>query len=475
MDLRSKLGLYMENGRIGDAANKTGMAGREDAPGKRETTDKQETARGRKAPDMQCMTGRQDAADTKETEIAGGRKKAGMPDPAEGVGREVYDLVPDTVQSNEDGSCYLIENRYPMSWRHGGSELGDALDAGTDILAALGGPDCEGLPADSLLFLDTETTGLSGGAGTVAFLVGVGYFDDGAYVVRQYFMRDYDDEAAMLAELRLLFERFRGFVTFNGKAFDINLLQGRFISNRLKPAFRDKPNLDLLYPSRRVWGLKLESCRLGSLEENILGEFREDDIPGALIPSVYFKYVEDRDATDIKRVIRHNEWDILSMVALLNKLAVLLQNPLSAADTGYELLGLGRIFEATGKTGSMVECLEACTGSEEYAVRSQAVKRLTDVYKRDGRYELALEHWEAMEAGNAGFELFHLVEMAKYYEHKRKDPDFALVLVEKAVLNCHNAGLKGTRQYMELEKRRNRLRKKQADRRQQADLQQTVL
>ena len=384
------------------------------------------------------------------------------PAPVRGTGLDIYDLVPGSARSNENGSCYVIENRYPLSWLHGGISLGAAAVIGSDITAALGGPECEGLQADNLIYMDTETTGLSGGAGTVAFLVGVGFFEDGAYIIRQYFMRDYDDEAAMLTELQRIFQRFRGFVTFNGKSFDINLLLGRFISNRLKPSFRDKPNLDLLYPSRRVWGLKLESCRLGSLEENILGEFRNDDIPGAMIPSVYFKYLDDRDATDIKRVIRHNELDILSMAALFGKLAAMLQNPLTNTDMGYELLGLGKIFEASGKTVNMLECLEACTGSGEYMIRSQAVRRLTDVYKRSGSYDRALEHWNAMESENTDFEMFHLIEMAKYYEHKIKDIEFALVLVEKAVQNCMKAGLRSSRQFEELGKRRERLRRKLA-------------
>jgi uncharacterized protein YprB with RNaseH-like and TPR domain len=392
------------------------------------------------------------------------KENMGKPSPApvRNSGLDIHDLVPGRIQSNENGSCYVIENRYPLSWLHGGISLGDVGTVGSDTIAALGGQDCEGLQPDKLIYMDTETTGLSGGAGTVAFLVGAGFFEDGAYIIRQYFMRDYNDEAAMLTELQQLFQRFQGFVTFNGKAFDINLLLGRFISNRLRPAFRDKPNLDLLYPSRRVWGLKLESCRLGSLEENILGEFRSDDIPGAMIPSVYFKYLEGRDATDIKRVVRHNELDILSMVALLGKFSTMLQNPLLNTDRGYELLGLGRIFEGSGKTVNMLECLEACTGSEEYVIRSQAVRRLTDVYKRNGNYDRALEHWNAMESRNTGFELFHLIEMAKYYEHKIKDIEFALVLVEKAVQNCQGAGLKGSRQFEELVKRRDRLRRKLA-------------
>lgn len=375
-------------------------------------------------------------------------------------GRDVDDMVRGRIQTNGYGSFYLIEKRMPLSLLHGGYELVAALDVSDDVITALGGEQCEGLQAGQLLYLDTETTGLSGGAGTVAFLIGAGFFEQGEFVIRQYFMRDYNEEAAMLAELQELFAAHKGFVTFNGKAFDINLLQSRFISNRFRPSFKDFPNVDLLYPSRRVWGLKLESCRLSSLEESILGQYRQDDIPGAQIPSVYFKYVEDRDASEIKRVISHNEMDILSMVSLLTKLSTMMRSPFSETDCGFELLGMGRLFEASGKTEDMLECLKACTNSKHFSVRMRAVRKLTGVYKRNGSYEQALEHWKAVEAENPGFESFHLIEMAKYYEHKAKDPEQALRIAEKALKNCLCAGLPDSRQLEELKKRCNRLKKK---------------
>jgi len=377
-------------------------------------------------------------------------------------GCDVEDLIPGRIQANEYGCFYLIEKRYPLFHLHGEYELGDVLQIGADVIAALGGESCKGLRPERLLFLDTETTGLSGGAGTVAFLVGIGFFDieNNEFAVRQYFMRDYNEETAMLAELQQFFAGYDGFVTFNGKAFDVNLLQSRFISNRLRPDYKDFPNLDLLFPSRRVWGLKLESCRLSSLEENILGLYREDDIPGALIPSVYFKYVEDRNAYDIKRVISHNELDILSMVSLLARLSTMMNSPLSETDGGFELLGMSRLFEANGKTEHVMECLEACAESELFSVRMRAVKKLTGLYKRSGSYDRALEHWKAIEAENPGYELFHLVEMAKYYEHKAKDPERALEIVDKALKNCLRTGLTSSRQLEELKKRRDRLIRK---------------
>lgn len=375
-------------------------------------------------------------------------------------GHDLEGRIPGFIQNNEQGSCYVIENRYPLSYVHGGLRLGDAAGVGGDVITALGGGSMEGVRADRLIYLDTETTGLSGGTGTVAFLVGTGFFDGEAFVVRQYFMRDYDEEAAMLTEFKRLFTYYQGFVTFNGKAFDINLLQSRFISNRFRLSLSDTPNLDLLYPARRVWGLKLDSCRLSSLEENVLGEFRNDDIPGAQIPSIYFSYLDDGDATQIIRVLKHNALDILSMVSLLIKLSVMMSSPLTETDGNYELLGLGKLFYAGGRTGDMLRCLEACTWSGHFSVKMMAVKLLTAVYKRNGDYERAMEHWRAVETENPGFELFHLIEMAKYYEHRAKDLTRAAQAVEKAVQNCLRAGLTGSRQFEELKKRGDRLRRK---------------
>jgi len=420
MDIRSKLGIYLGS-------------------------------TGKSAQSANTVSGGKTAAHSRENaaEYVG-----------KGTAGDIEALVPGTVMTNDYGSCYVVENRYSPEYIYGGCKIGAAGRISSEIIETLGRTDCGGLQADRLLYLDTETTGLSGGTGTVAFLVGTGSFENGSYVVRQYFMRDYDEEAAMLAELNGLFSDYQGFVTFNGKSFDINLLQSRFIFNRIKANISDRPNIDLLYPARKVWKLKLESCRLSSLEENILGRKRHDDIPGALIPSVYFEYLDTGDATEIKRVIRHNEQDILSMVSLLYRLSAMLQNPLTESDGGPELLGLGSIFEVSGKIGDMVDCLEACTGSGRFDIKLKAVKRLTGVYKRTGQYERALEHWQSVEAEGSCFDLFHLVEMAKYYEHKAKDPQKALQTVEKAFAVCRRAGIIEGRQVEELVKRRDRLKRK---------------
>lgn len=373
----------------------------------------------------------------------------------------ILDSIPGTICSSEAGSFYCIENRYPAGSVHGGFRLAGALDIGSRSLSLL----CpeygtDSISTDKLLFLDTETTGLSGGVGTVAFLVGIGYFEGDCYIVKQYFMRDYNEEAAMLLELNRMLAGCRGLVTFNGKSFDWNLLQSRFIANRIRPAIKEPVHIDLLFPSRKLWGLKLESCRLSSLEENILGETRTDDIPGSMIPAVYFKYLEDRNTGDIKKVISHNKLDILSLVSLLQKITGMLENPLSECLCEHELLGLGRIYQKNGEEDNVINCMELCARSGDFSIKAAAIKHLTGIYKRSGKYDKALKHWESMLESSGGFYLFPMVQMAMYYEHKEKNASKALEIIEKAIELSLRNGLREGNGFSELRKRRDRLSRK---------------
>lgn len=384
------------------------------------------------------------------------------PEKSTSSGHDIQDLIPGTVRSDEAGTFYVIESKYPYSHIHGGICLGEAVNITSGCISRLCSENSVGnLSINKLLFLDTETTGLSGGAGTVAFLIGIGFFEGDSFIIRQLFMRDYDEETAMLIEHNHLLSDFEGLVTFNGRSFDWNLLQSRFISNRIKPALRSPIHIDLLYPSRKIWSLKLENCRLSSLEENILGETRTDDIPGAMIPDVYFKYLQDRNASEITKVIKHNELDILSMVSLLTKISSMLENPLSEYNCGSEILGLGRIFEKNGEQENVIDCFEHCAKiTQDYPVKAAAVRRLSGIYKRNGNYTKALELWEGMVEGSGGFNTFSMVEMAMYYEHKEKNIGKALDIVEKAIMMSRQTGFASETLVSELVKRHERLKRK---------------
>lgn len=370
---------------------------------------------------------------------------------------EIHKIIDGYESDSTEYPCFIMEKRFPLSYLHGRYPLGEALTINQDALKRICPDISEELTLYDLLFLDTETTGLSGGTGTVAFLIGTGFFTKDAFVIRQYFMRDYDEESAMLKALSDLLVSYKGLVTFNGKSFDWNLLQTRYIFNRLKTPLKNAIHVDLLYPSRRIWRLKLESCALSSLEENILGEFRVDDIPGAMIPSIYFKYLIDRDAREIKRVIKHNEQDILSMVSLISKINELLRDPMKIED-GQELLGLSRIFEACGERDSSIECMEKCIQSDNKYVKEVALKKLTLHYKRKGEYAKAVEHWNNMIEQSGNYDLFPMIELAKYYEHKEKNIKKALEITEKAVQTSYKMGMNNNIYKDDLKKRLNRLK-----------------
>ncbi len=376
------------------------------------------------------------------------------------------DIPGSLVYSNEDGGYAVIEDRYPFTYLYGGTNLGTAASIATHHIDRLFGIESDTLDPRDYIYLDTETTGLSTGAGTVAFLIGLGYFEDDSFVLRQLFMRDYDDEPAMLRELTQNLGRFKAIVSFNGRAFDWNLIQSRLIYNRFQDMVGNFIHIDLLYPSRRIWKAKLESCSLSSLEQNILGESRVDDIPGAFIPSAYFRYLEYRDLTDIKKILLHNKSDILSMVSLLVKISSMLEDPFGRAGDEYELFGVGRVFESYGYAGSYLEvsaqCYESCATSGNFAVRDKACKRLTRLYKRQGDYVRAVALWESILSEEGCLSIYPAVELAKYYEHKVRDIDKALGAAAKAMRICSCTGFENDTQRELISKRIDRLRNKLA-------------
>src|SRR5438067_5043793 len=257
---------------------------------------------------------------------------------AEPIERVVGGEVVDTGA----GSLLVVRREYPLAHRHGRVPLDGVRRAPLDVLARVARVEGDGLAAERLLFLDTETTGLAGGTGTYAFLVGAGWIEGDAFVVTQHFMRDLDEEPALLAALAPLLERAGGVVTFNGSGFDLPLLETRFVLARRRwPALL--PHLDLLRPARRVFTVRCADCRLTTLEREVLGLEREDDVPGALIPALYFDFLRSRRAAPLARVFDHNRHDVLSLVALLGWFGRALATPdhLGAED----LAGLGRLWE----------------------------------------------------------------------------------------------------------------------------------
>jgi len=328
-----------------------------------------------------------------------------------------------------EGQLLVVRREFPLSYRHGRQPLGAALETPLDLLSAVARADTPVGDPRSLLFLDAETTGLAGGTGTYAFLIGAAWLEDDRLILAQHFMRDFDEEPALLAALGLLLERASAVVTFNGASFDLPLLETRFIMARRRwPAAL--PHLDLLRPSRRVWTSCFADCRLATLEREVIGVVRDDDIPGALIPALYFDFLRSRRAAPLGRVLAHNRDDILTLVGLLGWFGGALSA--RAEMTAAELGGLGRLWEPVDVERALA-CYRAALAAGLTGVPAQAVRlRLARWEKRLARWEAARSLWEAA-VRHATFDPRPWEELAKFHEHRCRDFVTARAIVEDAL------------------------------------------
>jgi hypothetical protein len=314
--------------------------------------------------------------------------------------------------------------------------------------------------------VDTETTGLAGGTGTYAFLVGVGVFEEEEFVVHQFFMRDHGEEPAQLQALGELLDGLEAVVSFNGKSFDMPLLETRFIMARQFPRLTDAPHLDLLPAARRFWKYRLDSCALSSLEEQVLGVRRaQEDVPGYMIPDLYLDYVRSGDAREMPGIFYHNAQDILSLVTLSARMCELLVSPLSTDSTipGEDLYGLARLFQEIGQPDrAEAAYAHVAQASRASQVQGMAMRDLAYLLKRQERREEALTWWQRLvesEGAAVGCE-----ELAKHYEWYGSDLAQALIWTERAIalIGAWPAGTKRREALAAFEHRRQRLERKMA-------------
>ena len=170
------------------------------------------------------------------------------------------------------------------------------------------------------MFFDTETTGLSGGAGTVVFNVGLGWFEDGFFVLEQLFLRDFGEEPAMLMAVAERLQQRPVLVSYVGKSFDRHRIAARLAVHRLQAPILTAQHLDLYYAARRAFGKQLPDCKLRTVEEQRLSLHRADDLPGSEAPVAFLQWLRDRTG-QIDRVLEHNRLDVLSVAALLGLIA----------------------------------------------------------------------------------------------------------------------------------------------------------
>ncbi len=347
----------------------------------------------------------------------------------------VESVVSGRVVNTARGPAFVVEHRHPAGADHGGVRLTAARSLEGRHLGAMALDDgLSSLDLSRAVFLDTETTGLGLGTGTYVFLVGCGFFEGDDFITRQYFLRDLDEEPAFLAALQADLERFEAVVTFNGKAFDLPLLENRFVLARRRPRLPADRHLDLRHAAARLWRERLASCSLSSLEAGVLGFARYGDVPGELIPLLYFDYLRSGDARIVEPVFVHNRHDILSLTALTVKAAALVADPLGdVASDPADRFSLARLLERLGRLEDSLACYElAMAACPPPLTRERAARHLARLYKRIGRLEQAVGIWQRLVA-EPGWTIHPYVELAKYYEHRVRDYDRAIAVVRAAL------------------------------------------
>ena len=289
-----------------------------------------------------------------------------------------------------------------------------------------------------LLFIDLETTGIAGGAGTYAFLVGCGWFDGGVFRTRQFFLSSFTAERALLEDVAELAANTGTVVTYNGKTFDLPLIETRYSLHRLQTPFAGLPHLDMLHPARRMWREPESACRLITLEQTLCGYVREGDVAGFEIPARYFHYVHAGDARPLAAVFEHNRLDLVSLALVTARAAQLLDEGAAGARTAREALGMGRLYERGGMMPEAKSCFARATELEEddEELIAEALRAYAVVSRRLRQYEDAAAAWRrvlglpvcprliAREASEA---------LAVHLEHRRRDlisaRDFAVRLL----------------------------------------------
>jgi len=345
-----------------------------------------------------------------------------------------------TAKENQSGKVLIVEKTYPYGYRHGEVEFVKEVD--TDFIHQAGKIQNETSALEKLVFLDTETTGLSGGTGTLAFLIGIAWFNNDGFKLVQLVIDDPSEEPAMLLELANLIEGKEAVVTYNGKSFDIPLIRSRYILNRLPFPFIDWGHLDLLHLSRRIWRHRLSSRTLKDLEQEILHIPRSDDeVPGWMIPEIYFNFLRTGDGSQLSNVVYHNAMDIISLAALYLSISNMLDRDLFSDKVKIEdAFAIGKIFQEIGDFHKSQEIYEYCLSSIQmdniYKIEIQS--RLATFHKKEKNWEMAASYWQ--ENGLSG-DIDACIELAKYFEHELRDPDQALEWTLKAEENLEKSSL----------------------------------
>jgi uncharacterized protein YprB with RNaseH-like and TPR domain len=374
------------------------------------------------------------------------------------------DVLGGRLVADPSGAIVIVDRHYAASDRYGRVAIGDITDTlldSRDAMAVLTAParapafsrrdarqtqplttpDGSRFPAPgsrqgSVWFLDLETTGLAGGAGTQAFLVGCACISRDGVAVRQFLLPGYEHERALLAEVAAWAAERDAIVTFNGKSFDVPLIETRFLFHRVPFPLEGVPHVDMLHPARRLWrargtmdGSGEASCSLGTLERLLAGVHRVGDVPGFEIPSRYFQFVRDGDARPLEAVLEHNRLDLVSLALVMARALTLVDRGPGATRDAYECLGLARLYDRAARAedaeAAYLRAIDLLgrVGRDPEAT-GEALRRLAYCRRRAGRLREAAAAWQQLAdlpRCPAGLRREAREALAIFHEHRAND------------------------------------------------------
>lgn len=354
------------------------------------------------------------------------------------------------------GVFCCVTRLYPHGHPFGDSVLEPAEVSTTVPMASFAAEEREGGAAlEDLVFFDLETTGL-GGAGAVAFLAGCGSITPKGFEVRQYLLPDYDDETALLEHLLEELTERKTIVSYNGAAFDLNLIRDRMIINRVAREVPSAGHIDLLHSTRRLFRRRLGDCTLTNIERELFGFYRDDDIPGYLIPSVYFDWLGSEDLTAMETVLEHNRLDILALYFLLRRVAGIFESEGGDLDHVQDVYSLSRVYGRRRRLEKVTDLYKRLDSETTGELDGDIQWFHSLAFKRSGNWERAVQLWQNLSDSETREGYLSNIELAKYFEHHLKDIPQAEVCARRAFRLCPTS----SRERALLEKRLHRLSQK---------------
>ena len=374
---------------------------------------------------------------------------------------------------DDGGACIRVDRRYPADRSHGRKSIESYRPVRSAPLG-LFDPRAAAVPEwwSRVVFFDIETTGLSGGAGTLAFLVGCGWFEaNGDFLVRQFFLAGPSGERAMLGELARLFNEASLVVTYNGRTFDVPFMETRWAFHRTSAPTGDMPHFDMLPPARRLWARRellvpeSEGCSLSALERRVLGFHRHADVPGFEIPARYFQFLRTGDPAAIEGVLEHNRHDLVSLAAVMSHALWLAGEGPVACREPAEQVALGRIYERAEREEGARAAFEMAVDTGDAEVQRHALGRLALMHRRASRHVEAAQCWQGIldlvprgRRKLTPLERQAVEALAIHHEHRARDLERARTYAEAL-----GAAVTG-RQKDETNRRLDRLARKLGDR-----------